>query len=55
MYATNNHEYPIKADVSPSELVSSWGEFKKDALSLNDIAKHRAQASRLVDTVDYDG
>ena len=55
MYATNNHEYPIKADVAPSELVSSWGEFKKDALSLNDIAKYRAQASRLVDTVDYDG
>ncbi|MFT4728113.1 MAG: iron(III) transport system substrate-binding protein, partial [Granulosicoccus sp.] len=55
MYATNNHEYPIKADVSPSELVSSWGEFKKDDLSLNDIAKYRAQASRLVDIVDYDG
>lgn len=55
MYATKNHEYPIKADVSPSELVSSWGEFKKDSLSLNEIAKYRAQASRLVDTVDYDG
>ena len=55
MYAESNHEYPIKADVSPSDLVSSWGDFKKDTLSLNDIAKHRAQASRLVDTVDYDG
>jgi iron(III) transport system substrate-binding protein len=55
MYATNNHEYPIKSDVSPSELVSSWGEFKQDTLSLNEIAKYRAQASRLVDTVDYDG
>ncbi len=55
LYATGNHEYPIKTDVSPSELVSSWGEFKKDSLSLNDIAKYRAQASRLVDTVDYDG
>ena len=55
MYATNNHEYPIKADVAPSELVSSWGEFKKDTLSLNEIAAQRANASRLVDTVDYDG
>jgi len=55
MYATNNHEYPIKADVSPSELVNDWGKFKKDSLSLNNIAKHRAAASRLVDTVDYDG
>lgn len=55
MYATNNHEYPIKADVAPSDLVSSWGEFKKDTLSLNEIAAQRANASRLVDTVDYDG
>lgn len=55
MYATNNHEYPIKADVAPSDLVSSWGEFKKDTLSLNEIAAQRAKASRLVDSVDYDG
>lgn len=55
MYADKNHEYPVKADVSPSELVASWGEFKKDELPLNEIAKHRAQASKLVDTVDYDG
>lgn len=55
LYAKGNHEYPVKADVAASELVSSWGEFKKDELSLNEIAKYRAQASRLVDTVDYDG
>lgn len=55
LYASNNHEYPIKEDVPASELVRSWGEFKKDTLSLNEIAKYRAQASRLVDTVDYDG
>ncbi|MFK8076358.1 MAG: Fe(3+) ABC transporter substrate-binding protein [Granulosicoccus sp.] len=55
MYAEKNHEYPVKPDVSPSSLVSSWGEFKQDDLSLNEIAKYRAQASKLVDTVDYDG
>jgi len=55
MYAQNNHEYPIKADVAASELVSSWGTFKKDELPLNDIATYRAQASRMVDAVDYDG
>lgn len=55
MYAENNHEYPIKADVAASALVSSWGDFKKDELPLNDIATYRAQASRMVDAVDYDG
>lgn len=55
MYAENNHEYPIKVDVPASELVDSWGEFKKDDLSLNEIAAYRAQASRMVDIVDYDG
>ncbi|MFK7853423.1 MAG: Fe(3+) ABC transporter substrate-binding protein [Granulosicoccus sp.] len=55
MYAENNHEYPIKTDVPASELVSSWGAFKIDELSLSQIATHRAQASRMVDAVDYDG
>lgn len=55
MYAENNHEYPIKADVAASDLVNSWGTFKKDELPLNEIATYRAQASRLVDSVDYDG
>jgi iron(III) transport system substrate-binding protein len=55
LYATLNHEYPIKEDVPPSALVASWGTFKKDALPLNEIAVHRAAASRLIDTVDYDG
>jgi len=55
LYASNNHEYPIKVDVGASELVSSWGDFKKDTLSLSEIAKHRTTASKLVDTVDYDG
>lgn len=55
LYAENNHEYPIKTDVPASMLVSGWGEFKKDELSLNEIAKHRTRASQLVDIVDYDG
>lgn len=55
LYSKQNHEFPIKSDVPASELVSSWGEFKKDQLSLTEIATHRAAASKMVDTVDYDG
>ena len=55
MYAENNHEYPVKQDVSASKLVSSWGEFSTDVLPLNDIAANRIRASQLVDIVNYDG
>lgn len=55
IYAKRNHEYPVKPSVARSDLVSSWGEFKTDELNLTEIAKHRATASKLVDTVNYDG
>lgn len=55
MYAEQNHEYPVKEDVGASGLVSSWGEFEYDPLPLAEIAKHRIEASKLVDKVGYDG
>lgn len=55
LYAELNSEYPIKVDVQASKMIQSWGEIKKDELSLNEIIKHRNAASRLVDIVDYDG
>ncbi len=55
MYSEQNHEYPINPDVRPSGLLQSWGDFKSDTLPLADIAKHRSTASKLVDTVNFDG
>ncbi|WP_020409514.1 Fe(3+) ABC transporter substrate-binding protein [Hahella ganghwensis] len=55
MYSEQNFEYPVKPGVKASGLVSSWGEFKADTLSLDEIAKHREQAVKLVDKVDFDG
>ncbi len=54
MYASQNHEYPVKKGVERSELVKSWGDFKMDTLSLEEIAKNRAAASKLVDKVGFD-
>ncbi len=54
MYADVNHEYPVKQDVSPSELVASWGEFKYDELPLANIATKLNPASKMVDEVGYD-
>ena len=54
IYAETNHEYPVKPGVAVSERVASWGEFKKDTLSLADIAKNRKTASELIDEVGFD-
>ncbi|NLS12760.1 Fe(3+) ABC transporter substrate-binding protein [Vibrio sp. SM6] len=54
MYAEVNYEYPVKADVAPSELVASWGEFKADTISLDDIASHHQAAIKLIDEVKFD-
>lgn len=53
VYASVNHEYPLKSGVQWSDLVKSWGEFKTDALSLDDIAGLRKRASELVDEVRF--
>jgi len=54
MFAEQNFEYPVKADVEPSALVASWGKFKSDSLPLKDIAKYRKLAVKLVDRTGFD-
>ncbi len=54
MYAEVNYERPVKADVAPSKLVASWGDFKADAISLEDIAKYHSSAVKLLDEVQFD-
>lgn len=54
MYAEVNYEYPVKAGVKRSELVASWGNFKADTLSLDEIADHHEAAVKLLDEVKFD-
>jgi iron(III) transport system substrate-binding protein len=54
MYAEVNYEYPVKAGVKRSELVASWGDFKADALPLEQIAENHSKAIRLLDKVKFD-
>lgn len=54
MYAEVNYEYPVKAGVKRSELVASWGDFKADTLSLDEIADHHEAAVKLLDEVKFD-
>lgn len=55
IYAETNHEFPVKAGVPVSELVASWGAFTADALGLVDVAKHRPEALRIMEEINYDG
>src|SRR6187200_3617852 len=53
MYADVNNEYPVKDGIPWSKLVQSWGDFKPDPISLNEIAGLRKKASELVDKVGF--
>lgn len=52
-YAETNGEYPVRSDVSPSELLKSWGEFKIDALNLSKLGELNPQAVRLMDRAGW--
>lgn len=54
LYSEINYEYPVKADVKPSDVIASWGDFKKDDISILEIAKHYSEATKLVDEVGFD-
>ena len=54
IYAETNYEYPVKPGVAQSALVASWGTFTPDALGLADVAAKRAEALKLIETVDFD-
>lgn len=53
MYANANYEYPIKEGVELDPVVASFGPLVVDPLPLTEIAKHRKQASELVDKVGF--
>jgi iron(III) transport system substrate-binding protein len=54
IYAEANYEYPVKAGVAVHPLIAELGTLNVDPISIADIARHRAAASRLVDKVGFD-
>lgn len=53
MYANANYEYPVREGVTLDPVVASFGPLVVDPLPLTEIAKHRKQASELVDKVGF--
>ncbi|MDY6891759.1 MAG: Fe(3+) ABC transporter substrate-binding protein [Pseudomonadota bacterium] len=55
IYAEVNYEFPVRPGIEWSALLQErMGPFKADDLNLDDVVKHRATASRLVDKVGFD-
>jgi iron(III) transport system substrate-binding protein len=54
IYAEANYEYPVKPGATVHPIIAALGTLKVDPLSLTEVAKHRAAASRLVDKVGFD-
>ncbi|WP_299932846.1 Fe(3+) ABC transporter substrate-binding protein [uncultured Pelagimonas sp.] len=55
IYAEANFEYPIAPGTEADALVTGWGSFTADDVNLMTLAGHRAEALKLVETVDFDG
>lgn len=53
IYSETVFEYPVKPGTKTSAIVSGFGTFKPDKLSLETIAIYRKAASRLVDKVGF--
>lgn len=54
LYANANYEYPIRDGVKLNAITESFGPLSVDTLALTEIAKHRREASELVDKVGFD-
>ena len=53
MYATVNHEYPVRPGITSSKTVQSWGDFKADKLPIVEVASHAETAQRIIDRVGW--
>lgn len=52
-YAQINGEYPVRAGVAVSEMLSAWGPFKADSLNLARLGELNAEAVRLMDRAGW--
>lgn len=53
IYAEQVFEYPVLGSAKASDIVLGFGQIKPDTMPLTEIAKHRKEASELVDKVGY--
>ena len=52
-YADSNFEYPVRADVAPSELLTSFGKFKADSINLDQLGELNSAAVKIMDKAGW--
>jgi len=52
-YAQANYEYPVNADVEPSDLLKSWGDFNAQVIDLSVLGKLNADAVKLMNEAGW--
>lgn len=53
LFAQGNFEYPVLKGVKISDLVSSWGTFDEDTISINTLGKNNAKAVKIFDIAGW--
>ncbi len=53
LFAEGNYEYPVLKGVKASELVSSWGKFKDDTISINTLGQNNKTAVKIFDKAGW--
>ena len=52
-YAETNNEYPANANVEPSALLESWGDFTADSVDVTELGRLNAQAVMAMDRANW--
>ena len=53
LFAQANFEYPVLKGIKASTLVSSWGTFKEDIISMNSLGQNNAKAVKIFDKAKW--
>jgi len=53
VFAEANQEFPVNPKAKASEIVQSWGTFKEDTISLNEVGKYNKKAVEIATEADW--
>ena len=53
VYASTNYEYPVNPNVAQDAEIASWGTFRADDLSVQELAKHAPMAQRIINITGW--
>lgn len=53
IYANVNFEYPVKPGIETHEILTAWGDFKGDQMSLDQLGTNNAKALKLMDRAGW--